>query len=259
MKTLVFDLDDTLLNRNKKIGFKTQTELIRQIECGSDIVLATSRPIRAVRRFVDAELLKSITVISLNGAICHHPNGQVRRYSHIGTKAKELIENEDLRNRVHFSVELEGEHFASNATYTDQELDEVHSASREFVLPLESLDFHKVSKVAIDGLERDISAYQNSIIHLGLKPILCMDNTFINVVDTNVDKSSTLAGILNEKGIDSKDVFVFGDDIPDIEMMKFAGVSIAMGNAKEAVKAVADYIIDDCDEDAIGDFIRQQC
>ena len=259
MKTFVFDLDDTLLNRDKKIGSKTQIELIHQMKCGSNIVFATSRPIRAVRRFVDAQLLKSVTVISLNGSICHNPNGQIHRYSHIGTKAKGLIENDDLRNRVHFSVELEGDHFASNAIYTDQELDEIHSASREFVLPLESLDYREVSKVAIDGLGRDISAYRSSIIRLGMKPILCMDNTFINVVDINVDKSSTLAEILSKKGIDSQDIFVFGDDIPDIEMMKFAGVSIAMGNAKEAVKAVADYIIDDCDADAIGGFIQQQC
>lgn len=52
-----------------------------------------------------------------------------------------------------------------------------------------------------------------------------------------------------------KDVIVFGDDVPDIEMMKIAGVAVAMGNSKNIVKAKANFVIGDCNSNTIAKFI----
>ena len=43
----------------------------------------------------------------------------------------------------------------------------------------------------------------------------------------------------------------FGDGDNDVKMLEIAGVSAAMGNGSANVKAVADYITDDIDEDGI--------
>ena len=48
---------------------------------------------------------------------------------------------------------------------------------------------------------------------------------------------------------------MFGDDIPDLGMMKIAGLSVAMANADKSVKAIADVVIGDHDDDIIGRFI----
>ena len=256
MKVFVFDLDDTLLNRSKRIGTDTRRELMKRVEAGDQIVLATSRPIRAVRYVVDIELLKHADIISLNGAIHHNEAGVVNQHSYTGDQARTLVSHDGIQNSVHYYIESQGECFATNAVYTDQELEKVHFATRDMVIPLQAVDFNKVSKVALDGLGKTIEHFSHYIRSLGLKPIPCLDGTFLNVLAPGCDKSTTLQEILDVRGIKREDVVVFGDDIPDIEMMKLGGISVAMANAKDAVKNVADYIIGDCDEDAIGEFIR---
>ena len=57
-------------------------------------------------------------------------------------------------------------------------------------------------------------------------------------------------------GIELQDVTAFGDDIPDIGMLKLCGKGIAMGNAYDAVKEAADLTIGSNDEDGIAEYIE---
>ena len=256
MIDFVFDLDETLLNRDRHIGDDTRCELMSRVHAGDHIILATSRPIRAVRYLLDSEFLRHVDIITLNGAIHHDAAGVVTQHSYLNDNAQTLISNEELKMNVHFYVELQGERFGTNAVYSEQELEMVHFTTRDLVIPLEELDYSQVSKVALDGLGKLIEHYSPYIRSLGLKPIPCLDGTFLNVIAPGCDKSTTLQEIMDARGINREDVVVFGDDIPDIEMMKMGGISVAMANAKDTVKHVADYIIGDCDDDVIGEFIR---
>jgi hydroxymethylpyrimidine pyrophosphatase-like HAD family hydrolase len=125
------------------------------------------------------------------------------------------------------------------------------------VIPLSKIEIDRISKVAVDGHGKNITRNCNFISVLGMKAIPSMDGTFLNVVDPTVDKSSTLQILLDRLNIHKQDVIVFGDDIPDIEMLKLGSLAIAMGNTKQEVKEIADIVIGDCDDDEIGKFIRQ--
>ena len=76
MKALIFDLDDTLLNSKKQIGMLTRRALIDSHNAGYQLVLATSRPIRAVRHFVDNEILALCATTTLNGCVIHKQGQQ---------------------------------------------------------------------------------------------------------------------------------------------------------------------------------------
>jgi phosphoglycolate phosphatase-like HAD superfamily hydrolase len=82
MKALIFDLDGTLLNSEKRIGNLTRQALLDCHEAGYRLILATSRPIRAVRQFVEPEILDlclSITRLAMHVsarfAICLQEHG----------------------------------------------------------------------------------------------------------------------------------------------------------------------------------------
>ncbi len=49
----------------------------------------------------------------------------------------------------------------------------------------------------------------------------------------------------------------FGDGGNDIDMLRFAGVGVAMGNAGEEVRQAADYVTDDVDHDGIQNALRR--
>ena len=48
----------------------------------------------------------------------------------------------------------------------------------------------------------------------------------------------------------------FGDGGNDMAMLRFAGIGVAMGNANDEVKAVADYVTDGVDHDGVMNALR---
>ena len=63
-----------------------------------------------------------------------------------------------------------------------------------------------------------------------------------------------MAGIkryLDIIGIKPEEIIAFGDAENDLDMIRFAGIGVAMGNGEEAVKAAADYVTADIDDDGI--------
>lgn len=62
--------------------------------------------------------------------------------------------------------------------------------------------------------------------------------------------------LLEREGLGTEDIIAFGDGDNDIEMLKFAGLGVAMGNAPDNVKAEADYVTDRVDEDGIWNALK---
>ena len=258
MKLLVFDLDDTLLNRQKCIGPKTLKALRAWQSNGGVLVLATSRPSRAVRRFVNPDLLKNAYLITLNGAV-YGSIGESQITQVLGDAARTIIEQSPFRKVVYFSIEFRGEEFACNRQMTVEELAHYHSATPDMQLPLAAISYQDVVKVAIDGLGQSLMDQVEWISSLNLKVIPALDGTFLNVVHPSVDKSTTLQLMLDKWHHTPDDVVAFGDDLPDLGLFHFAGTRVAMANAVPELKQQADVVIGDCDDDCIGEYVEQYC
>ena len=56
--------------------------------------------------------------------------------------------------------------------------------------------------------------------------------------------------------MDRSEIMAFGDGENDMDMLRFAGIGVAMGNASDMVKAAADYVTDTVDENGIEDALR---
>lgn len=65
----------------------------------------------------------------------------------------------------------------------------------------------------------------------------------------NMDKAKAMEALLKELGLTYADCFAIGDSSTDREVIKASGIGVAMGNAPEDIKAVADYITVDNTED----------
>lgn len=64
--------------------------------------------------------------------------------------------------------------------------------------------------------------------------------------------------ICEKCGVSLENTIAFGDDYADIGMLKMVGTDIAMGNAIDEVKSIADIIIGTNDEDGIADFLGEK-
>ena len=73
----------------------------------------------------------------------------------------------------------------------------------------------------------------------------------LDIIAQGGGKVRGISRYLEETGILPEETIAFGDGENDIEMLKFAGIGVAMGNAEPVVKAAADYVTADIDEDGI--------
>jgi HAD superfamily hydrolase (TIGR01484 family) len=73
----------------------------------------------------------------------------------------------------------------------------------------------------------------------------------------NVSKSDAIRRVVEDQGSNLSQVIAFGDDANDVEMIRDAGIGIAMANAVGPVKAVADHITLSNDEDGVAVAIEE--
>jgi hypothetical protein len=72
-----------------------------------------------------------------------------------------------------------------------------------------------------------------------------------------VDKGIGLKKLCEYLGISIDETIAVGDGYNDLEALKAAGLSIAMGNAVEEIKEIADVVVADCDHDGCAQAIEQ--
>ena len=74
---------------------------------------------------------------------------------------------------------------------------------------------------------------------------------FTDITALGSNKEKGIAEVIKYLGIDKEEIIAFGDGGNDISMLRYAGIGVAMGNASDNVKAVANYITDSVDNDGI--------
>ena len=73
----------------------------------------------------------------------------------------------------------------------------------------------------------------------------------MDIIAKGGGKVEGIRKFLQREGIAVEETIAFGDAENDIEMLKFAGIGVAMGNGEEGAKQAADYITADIDDDGV--------
>ena len=85
------------------------------------------------------------------------------------------------------------------------------------------------------------------------------NDVFADVIPADGGKTEGMARMLARFGLTRDECIAFGDGGNDIEMLKAAGIGVAMGNAAPAVQAAADYVTAGVDEDGIWKAAQHFC
>ncbi|MBQ9135222.1 MAG: HAD hydrolase family protein, partial [Lachnospiraceae bacterium] len=73
-----------------------------------------------------------------------------------------------------------------------------------------------------------------------------------------ITKEKAIEIVCDACNIGLADITAFGDDFADIGMLKLCGVGVAMGNAIDEVKEIADFVIGRNDEDGIAEYVEKE-
>ncbi len=81
--------------------------------------------------------------------------------------------------------------------------------------------------------------------------------TMLELLDPHVDKRGALQELCSGLGIDRSEVAAFGDQRNDVEMIRWAGIGVAVANAAPAAREAADLIVASNDADAVAQTLEE--
>ncbi|HHW19157.1 MAG TPA: HAD family phosphatase [Firmicutes bacterium] len=80
---------------------------------------------------------------------------------------------------------------------------------------------------------------------------------FLEIMDASVNKGLALQLVAERLGIAREEIAALGDGDNDVEMLKMAGVGVAMANATPRLSLVADRFTFSCDDEGVAEFIEE--
>ncbi len=262
-RLLVLDLDGTLTNSQKEISKKNLDALIHLQQKGVRLVLASGRPTYGI-----APLANQLEMKKYGGCILSYNGGEIIDWSTGEMLYKNLLPDEVLPDLYKTATH----HKQAILTYDNEYILTEHPED-EYVLKEAFLNKMKIRKVdnflkaaplpipkcLIVGHPEQLMKTE---AELSLKlqqqiSVYRSEPYFLELVPLGIDKARSLAVLLEKLGMTREEMVAIGDGYNDLSMIEFAGMGVAMANAQEPVKKVADYITLSNDEDGVAAAIEK--
>lgn len=250
IKAAFFDVDGTLLShKSKSVPQSARKALDKLKAAGIRCIVATGRQIQEM----DKLPVKDMTFdgyITLNGQLILDGEKRVLHGTPIRGETKEYLLKLFAEHSIPILMVQQDRVFLN---FVDARVRLVQEAISSAIPPLgvyEGGEIYQVCAYLADGDEWVLEPIAGECV---------MTRWNIGGVDIIAKGGGKLVGIrryLEENGLKPEEIIAFGDGENDMEMLQFAGIGVAMGNADEEVKAVADYVTADIDEDGIEKALR---
>ncbi|MEQ8198981.1 MAG: HAD-IIB family hydrolase, partial [Clostridiaceae bacterium] len=102
-----------------------------------------------------------------------------------------------------------------------------------------------------------IEKIKKELIEMGGLEVVSSGPDNIEIMAEGTSKGSGVKAFSEILGVDKKEIICIGDHENDISMVTYAGLGIAMGNAVDSLKKVADYVTDDNENSGVGKAINK--
>jgi Cof subfamily protein (haloacid dehalogenase superfamily) len=251
IKLLVLDIDGTIAGDSNNLSM-TVKEVIAAVQAkGIQVAIATGRMYRSAVRF-HREIGSTLPLVAYQGAWIQDPNTQkIHRHLPVSREiAHQLLEYfEQSQWRSLLSVHF----YINDQLYVREITKETEMyAERSGVTPIPVGDLRKVlndEPTKVLALCDDANLIQQLLGNLRrqYKPAeLYMTTsvaTFLEAANTHVNKGNAVRYLAEEMlGLESHNVMTIGDNFNDVEMLDYAGIGVAMGDAPAEVQAIAHWV-----------------
>ena len=256
-KAVFIDMDGTLLQSNHSVCDANKQAIQQLQEKGILVVIISARPLHGILPISKQVVTDSMPIVSLNGGYIVH-NNEVIFQSAISLPDTVTIHRE-LK-----SIELSSMYYSQMEWFAEIENDRVKKEQRITPVKIKIQPFHETitswekelagpNKILIAGDKELILSIEKRLLelHKGQLNISKSQPGYLEVMSLEASKAKAIEFIIDKYGIDKKEIIAIGDNYNDKGMIEFAGMGIAMGNAPEEIKSVADYVTDTNNKDGV--------
>jgi len=261
MKLCAFDLDGTLLNSKKKITSETIKAISALMDKGYAVTIITGRSFHQVEEY-RKKLKITLPAVFLNGAMVGHEENWMHREPMDPRSVLEVLAFAEGEN--HFIHLYDGKRVNTQAidgrvigalgglyregksmgsgVHVVNHLSLLAEQTYKILIPFASIQERQAK-------ERKVAQIKGLAIY--------SSGRALEIAAQGTSKGKGLALLADRLGFQRENVIVFGDQTNDESMFDFAGTSIAMGNAIEALKEKATYVTDTNDQEGIAKAIHR--
>lgn len=262
-KVLVLDIDGTLTNAKKEITPRTKKAIFDMQERGHKLVLASGRPTAGVWPIAEELKLSKYGgyILSFNGAKV------------IQCQTKEIISQNAIPEEWIPDIYQAAitQHtglisYLENTILAATEIDEyIRLEAKINHMPIEKVEnfveyiSFAITKCLMTGHGEHMEVVEQKLKKQfeGKLSIYRSEPFFLEIMPINVDKAFALENLSQHLNLTKEHFISCGDGFNDITMIEFAGLGVAMKNAQEKVKKVADYITKSNEEDGVAHVIEK--
>lgn len=252
-KIIFTDLDDTLLNSEKKISQVDKEAIMKAQEAGIKFVLASGRPTFAMKELAEElELAKyGSFILSFNGSIITDCKS-----------GKNIFEASLTKEDLHLMYDFAKKNKTHILTYIDDEV--VSETESEYIdvevnltkMPHNLVKNFKetVNKPAVKCMLLEEPSYLKEVEkklkkEYGDKYSIAISKPFfLEVTKLGIDKGVALRKLVELLGMKIEESIAVGDSYNDLPMLKAAGLAACVENANEDIKKVCSFISKSNDE-----------
>lgn len=252
-KLVAIDLDGTLLNLNKQISDIDKEAINCAINSGVKILVCSGRIYAGARTFARYLGING-PLIACNGALIKDMDTEDVLYS-------DFLDFEDCKRVIDILHEynMYFHIYAGDAMFTEKlEFAAKFYWDKNLTLPKEKrVDIrlvenikneisHEASNIAkivtiSDNLEK-LSQVRGKVENIKSVSVMSSSTENFEIVNKGVSKGNALKFLSEKLGIHRNEIIAMGDNENDYSMLEFAGLAVAMGNAEDYIKDIADYI-----------------
>ncbi len=264
-KAIAFDMDGTLLTSDKKISEYTLQMIDKAFDERKEVILSTGRCIAELRDYL--RLMPRLRyVICSSGAIVYDVKEEKIIYSNciptdkvnaILKEVKEedlmvhildiesIVEEDKLQKMDYYGMGVYQPTFEKVAV----KVPNIYEYYETHQKPLAKVNLYQPSIEAREHTRKKLEYLGLVLIDAEIRSLECSA--------PGVTKGTGLQKLCEHIGIDAKEFIGVGDADNDIDLLKTAGLAVAMQNANDHVKQIADVIVADCDHDGCGQAIYE--
>jgi Cof subfamily protein (haloacid dehalogenase superfamily) len=267
-KLLALNIEGTLLQSNGKLHRSTREAIDYVQQKGIYVTLVTSRSFPSAKKVAKALKINSYLVTHRGAFI-----GNTVKMPIFSKKLPETITYEIVRLLEGFScqIRLLHEQFSlANKTKLNHNIlaKTVFTAgdpifySQQFVESVSDIlldDPASVPKIEVFfESKKDLEDAQQAIANMYSEAdTVRLSDQRLDIVPAGISKLSGLLHIGNQLGVDLSEMVVIGDGIDDVDMVKAAGLGVAMGNAPAELKLAADWLTRSNNENGVAYMVKE--
>lgn len=249
-KAVFSDFDGTLLNSQHKITPKTAQAIKAISQQGIPFIPVSARPPKAITPYTE-QLQINQPIVCYSGALILDKD--------LNELYSVFIEPQDLITLNDFLVDYQHlciNYYAGLNWFVNDENSLRAKRERDITgvdyQPYTSSNITQAHKVLIMGDAAEIQALEiklkEKLPHLSIHRSL---SEYLEIMNHAATKSNAIRFMEKILHINAEEVIAFGDNFNDLDMLQYAGLSVAMGNAPEEIKSIAKEVTADNNHDGI--------